>query len=163
HRPPSRFEGFTARALCAIARHGLAALKQAIAGGQYEFPRGIFFGGRGPARAPQLLRDHFASWLGDSAAVVPLAFPTRLRPGTPRGGRGDPAAPPGGSAAAPWRSAARRRASRTEPAAGSTCGAPPRPPAGTPSRSAPSSAPTGTSPCWVPCGPRTWPTTGATA
>jgi hypothetical protein len=43
---PNRLEAFTLRATLAILRHGYPSLKQAIAEGQYEYPRGIFFGGK---------------------------------------------------------------------------------------------------------------------
>jgi hypothetical protein len=36
---------FVLRGLGHVLRHGPAAIKQAIAGGQYEFPKGIFYGG----------------------------------------------------------------------------------------------------------------------
>jgi hypothetical protein len=37
---------FFARAVGLILRHGMTALKQAVVGGQYEFPKGLFFGGK---------------------------------------------------------------------------------------------------------------------
>lgn len=43
--PPSR-DLFLAKASLLILRYGMRALKQAIAGGQYEYPRGLFFGGK---------------------------------------------------------------------------------------------------------------------
>ena len=51
--------------LAAMAlRHGPRAIKQAIAEGQYEFPRGLFFGGRtlepGPRRYLDFLRRNLA-------------------------------------------------------------------------------------------------------
>jgi hypothetical protein len=44
--PPRRIDLFLPRAGAALLRHGFQNLKQAIAEGQYEFPRGLFFGGR---------------------------------------------------------------------------------------------------------------------
>ncbi|MGV2340023.1 MAG UNVERIFIED_CONTAM: M14 family metallopeptidase [Planctomycetaceae bacterium] len=43
--PPSRWEPFTLKALLLIGRHGMPALRQAVAAGQHDFPRGLFFGG----------------------------------------------------------------------------------------------------------------------
>src|SRR5262245_49307240 len=43
--PPSN-DRFLLRALWPILRFGMPALKQAIAGGQYEYPNGLFFGGK---------------------------------------------------------------------------------------------------------------------
>jgi hypothetical protein len=61
--PPS-FDFFHAKAAFLVARHGIAALKQSIAGGQYEFPKGLFFGGKqteeSPAAYEGFLRDNLA-------------------------------------------------------------------------------------------------------
>src|SRR5262245_34247588 len=43
--PPSN-DQFVLRAIWPIVRFGMPALKQAIAGGQYEYPNGLFFGGK---------------------------------------------------------------------------------------------------------------------
>ncbi len=55
------FDFFRARAAFLVARHGMAALKQSIAGGQCDFPRGLFFGGskleEGPARYTTFLQE----------------------------------------------------------------------------------------------------------
>jgi hypothetical protein len=45
NNPPS-LDFFAARAALLVLRHGMAALKQSILEGQYEFPRGLFFGGK---------------------------------------------------------------------------------------------------------------------
>ncbi len=50
--PAPRLDDFVWRALPLLVRHGRAALAQTIAAGQYEFPRGLFFGGTG--REPSL-------------------------------------------------------------------------------------------------------------
>jgi hypothetical protein len=44
--PPQPFDFFLPQAAGAILRYGFANLKQAVAEGQYEFPQGLFFGGR---------------------------------------------------------------------------------------------------------------------
>jgi hypothetical protein len=43
---PPRFDLFTLRAVSLILRHGMTALKQPVVGGQYEYPTGLFFGGK---------------------------------------------------------------------------------------------------------------------
>jgi hypothetical protein len=43
--PPSAIDDFWLRAPWHLLRHGGGALTQAIASGQYEFPRGLFYGG----------------------------------------------------------------------------------------------------------------------
>ncbi len=77
-RPPSHTEFFTLRALVGIARFGFTALKQAIAGGQYDFPKGMFFGGHGPSRTNAILTEHFPRWLADAPRGVLLDFHSGL-------------------------------------------------------------------------------------
>lgn len=79
-RPPSRWEPFIPQSLWLILRHGMPALRQAIAGGQYEFPRGLFFGGKGPSRTQQILGENMPRWLKGSECVVHLDFHTGLGP-----------------------------------------------------------------------------------
>jgi hypothetical protein len=43
--PPSS-DFFALKAIALIARYGMTALKQSFVGGQYEFPKGLFFGGK---------------------------------------------------------------------------------------------------------------------
>lgn len=50
--PAGVIDDFWLRAAWYVVRHGRAALAQAIASGQYEFPRGLFYGGR--AREPSI-------------------------------------------------------------------------------------------------------------
>lgn len=78
--PPSRWEPFALKALWAIGRHGMPALRQAVAEGQYEFPRGLFFGGTGPSRTHQLLGENLGRWLKGSRDVVHLDLHTGLGP-----------------------------------------------------------------------------------
>lgn len=78
--PPSWREPFTLKALWAVAWHGMPALRQAVAAGQYDFPRGLFFGGTGPSRAHQLLAWNLERWLRGSRDVVHLDFHTGLGP-----------------------------------------------------------------------------------
>ena len=76
--PPSWREPFTLKALWAVARHGMPALRQGVAAGQYDFPRGLFFGGTGPSRTHQLLGENLERWLQDSRDVVHLDIHTGL-------------------------------------------------------------------------------------
>ena len=80
-QPPSRWEPTTLKALWLIARYGMPALRQAIAAGQYEFPRGLFYGGAGPSRLQQILSEHLPRWLMGSESVIHLDFHTGLGPG----------------------------------------------------------------------------------
>ncbi|QDV29239.1 hypothetical protein Spb1_11190 [Planctopirus ephydatiae] len=75
---PSSWEPFTLKALWLITRYGMPALRQSIAGGQYTFPQGLFFGGDGPSRSQQILREHMPRWLNGCRQVVHLDFHTGL-------------------------------------------------------------------------------------
>jgi hypothetical protein len=79
-RPPTRLEPFTLKALMLIARHGMPTLRQAVAAGQYCYPRGLFFGGAGPSRVQWLLGENLPRWLRGSQRVVHLDFHTGLGP-----------------------------------------------------------------------------------
>lgn len=64
--PPSvpKIDAFLLRAAWLIARHGMHPLKQAIVQGQYDFPRGLFYGGstleQSPAKYLQWLKHHLS-------------------------------------------------------------------------------------------------------
>lgn len=77
-RPPGRFDLLRIESIPAIARHGQAALKRAIAGGQYEFPLGLFFGGTGPSPTRRILEDQFPRWVGGAETVLHLDVHTGL-------------------------------------------------------------------------------------
>ena len=68
--PPSLLEPFRLKALWHIRQHGLSALKDAVAGGQYRFPRGLVFGGHGPASSTRIMRHHLTGWLGGAPRAV---------------------------------------------------------------------------------------------
>jgi hypothetical protein len=84
-RPPSRGEAVTLKLLLTLARHGMPALKGAVASGQYEYPLGLFYGGDRPSRLSEILSTNFDAWLGDSRHVMHLDLHTGLgRRGTCR-------------------------------------------------------------------------------
>lgn len=66
--PPAR-DGFLWRALGLALRHGYRSLEQAIAGGQHDYPRGLFYGGAGLEQGPR----RYLEWLSGA-----LAGPERL-------------------------------------------------------------------------------------
>ncbi len=76
--PPSNWEPFMARALYHVLRYGFGPLQNAIASGQYEFPKGLFFGGNGPSELQQILTKELPVWLAGSSRVVHLDFHTGL-------------------------------------------------------------------------------------
>jgi len=77
-RGPSFLEPVTLKLLLAISRYGMPALKQTVAAGQYDHPRGLFYGGNGPSRLSEILSEHFDDWIGDSRRVMHLDFHTGL-------------------------------------------------------------------------------------
>ncbi|MCU0705519.1 MAG: M14 family metallopeptidase [Fimbriiglobus sp.] len=77
-RSPGRFDPFHALAAWAVLRHGMPKLKQAVAAGQYDHPKGLFFGGRGPAESVHILGEHWDRWLGEAQDVVHLDYHTGL-------------------------------------------------------------------------------------
>ncbi|TNE85108.1 MAG: DUF2817 domain-containing protein [Deltaproteobacteria bacterium] len=76
--PPPAFEAFLPRAGVQILRHGMPALKNAVAGGQYEFPKGLFFGGHGPSRTAQILDAKLPPLIGACERVLHVDFHTGL-------------------------------------------------------------------------------------
>lgn len=75
---PRRFEPFRLKALWNIWRNGMAALKESVAGGQYQYPHGLFFGGQEASHSTRLIRQHCDEWLGSSAKVFHVDFHTGL-------------------------------------------------------------------------------------
>jgi hypothetical protein len=77
-QPPRRHDLFRLRATLEMILHGMPELKQAVAGGQYDFPRGLFFGGHGPAPLYRILAGHLHRWVGDASHVLQIDFHTGL-------------------------------------------------------------------------------------
>lgn len=76
--PPSSFEPFLLKALWKLWRMGLPALKNSIAGGQYEFPRGLFFGGHGREQSTVIIQDGIERWIVGARDIVHLDFHSGL-------------------------------------------------------------------------------------
>jgi hypothetical protein len=74
-RPPG---AFLPRIGLLIARFGIAALKQRIAQGQYDFPLGLFFGGRALEEAPRRLLALMQERLGEAAELFGVDVHTGL-------------------------------------------------------------------------------------
>jgi hypothetical protein len=75
---PRRFEPFLLEAAHQVLKRGYPALKTAVATGQYDFPQGLFFGGHGPTRVHELLREHIRTWVGSPERVLHVDFHTGL-------------------------------------------------------------------------------------
>ena len=69
---------FYAKVAWLVGRFGMAALKQSIAAGQYEFPSGLFFGGTSIEEAPRRVLDFMRTRLHDARRIVALDVHTGL-------------------------------------------------------------------------------------
>ena len=63
-----------------VARHGAAAFQQAVSGGQYTHPDGIFYGGRAPSWSRRTLLAIAASHLAKARHVGVIDYHTGLGP-----------------------------------------------------------------------------------
>jgi len=68
-RPPRAVSLFLPKAALAIARQGMAALKQSVAAGQYTFPTGLFYGGAEPTCSHRRLAEALPRWVGAARRV----------------------------------------------------------------------------------------------
>ena len=75
---PGPFELFLPRALWAILTDGFNALKQAVVGGQYDYPEGLFFGGHALELTPTLLQRCLPDILGQAQCILHVDFHTGL-------------------------------------------------------------------------------------
>ncbi len=88
--PPAP-DGFRLRLALVALRYGLRAPRQAIAEGQYEFPRGLFYGGRKLELGPRLFLD----WLRHDLSQATYLFALDLHTGLGRSGEETLIAEPG--------------------------------------------------------------------
>jgi len=77
--PPSR-DGFAIRAAITAFRYGFHRVKDAIAEGQYEYPQGLFFGGKALQRGPRL----YVEWLKKRLQSAKYVFAIDLHTGLGR-------------------------------------------------------------------------------
>lgn len=76
--PPRWWDAFYLRAATAVLRHGMPKLRQAIAAGQYDFPRGLFFGGNEVQATQRIVGEHLPRQLRGVREVVHLDVHTGL-------------------------------------------------------------------------------------
>jgi hypothetical protein len=76
--PPSQFEPFLIKLIATIFRQGMTALKKTLLVGQYDFPKGLFFGGHGPSKTQQILAENLPRWVGYAKNVLHIDFHTGL-------------------------------------------------------------------------------------
>ena len=66
------------RTVMQILRHGYNTLKTAVVGGQYDFPKGLFFGGEQLEKAPRTLLAELPALLEGTEQIVHIDFHTGL-------------------------------------------------------------------------------------
>jgi hypothetical protein len=79
-RPPRTWDLFGARIYLRALVQGQRRIRQAIAGGQYEYPRGLFYGGPGPAASHRILAEQLPRWTDSAERIVHIDFHTGLGP-----------------------------------------------------------------------------------
>jgi hypothetical protein len=62
------------------AAHGPMGLQQALSGGQYRHPKGVFYGGDGPSWARRTQEGIYRSYLGQAGKVAIIDYHTGLGP-----------------------------------------------------------------------------------
>ncbi len=75
---PPRPDAFLARAAARVLRHGYRPVKQAVAQGQYDFPRGLFYGGGQLEEGPRRYLDWVAQHLSKIFTVLAIDVHTGL-------------------------------------------------------------------------------------
>ncbi|MHB8454558.1 MAG: DUF2817 domain-containing protein, partial [Acidiferrobacterales bacterium] len=73
-----RRDFFFLRAAWHVLRRGFAPMQQAVATGQYDYPRGLFYGGTGPEDGPALIENWIARHLGGARTVFAIDVHTGL-------------------------------------------------------------------------------------
>ena len=77
-KPTGGLEFMLARTVVQILIHGYNTLKTAVVGGQYDFPKGLFFGGQRLEDGPALLMKHLPSLVEGAEKIVHIDFHTGL-------------------------------------------------------------------------------------
>lgn len=68
--PPRRLDPFLLSVALLVARHGMAPLQATALAGQYDHPRGLFYGGSGPSWSLRILAERLPGWLGQAERVL---------------------------------------------------------------------------------------------
>jgi hypothetical protein len=81
--PPARLDPFLAQAALQVMRHGFSAMKSAVAQGQYDFPRGLFYGGAAHTASARIIAELAPAWAAGTERVLHLDLHTGLgKPGS---------------------------------------------------------------------------------
>jgi len=72
------FEAYILKALWLILRYGMTSLKNTLPVGQYDFPKGLFFGGHTSSKTQEILSKNLPEWIGNASEVIHIDFHTGL-------------------------------------------------------------------------------------
>ncbi len=75
---PPRYDFFLLRAAFLAFRYGFKSLRQAIVAGQYEYPKGLFYGGRRLEQGPSRYREWLAERLRPASRLFAIDVHTGL-------------------------------------------------------------------------------------
>ncbi len=75
--PPAR-DFYFAKVAYLILRHGMPMLKQSVVGGQYEYPKGLFFGGKRREQGPAKYEAFLAQRLANAVRLIAIDVHTGL-------------------------------------------------------------------------------------
>lgn len=75
---PPALDFYTLRAGLLILRYGMPALSQAVVGGQYEYPKGLFFGGKRLQPGPEMYQSFLLRSLASAQRIVAIDVHTGL-------------------------------------------------------------------------------------
>lgn len=77
-RPTGGLEMMLPRTIIQILRHGFNTLKTAVVGGQYDYPKGLFFGGHSLQKGPEVLLHNLPPLLEGAESIVHIDIHTGL-------------------------------------------------------------------------------------
>lgn len=80
-RPIGGLELMLPRTIIQIMRHGFNTLKTAVVGGQYDYPKGLFFGGHALQKGPKTLLRNLPTLLEGAESIVHIDIHTGLGKG----------------------------------------------------------------------------------
>ena len=66
------------QAIWLILKYGMTSLRNTLPVGQYDYPKGLFFGGNAPSKIQEVLAENLSQWIGNTSEVLHLDFHTGL-------------------------------------------------------------------------------------
>lgn len=75
---PSKHEPFLIKVLLLIIRYGFTTLMNTFPEGQYDYPKGLFFGGQGKSKTQEILSQNLPRLIGSSSQITHIDLHTGL-------------------------------------------------------------------------------------